>query len=108
MKPNKKQNKTTNNTKPTTGLFNTDLFKNQPEYIEQLENKTNEAVSRTTKPVETLPDTSDIALILRGDTVTIKGQVCKVVEILEPNRWHVKNTQEPFNSFIITDADLEG
>lgn len=45
--------------------------------------------------------------LFRGDTVTIKGQVCKVVEILEPNRWHVKNTQEPFNSFIITDADLE-
>jgi len=43
----------------------------------------------------------------RGDVITVKDQVCKVVEVVDTNRWHVKNTQEPFNSFIITDADLE-
>ena len=62
----------------------------------------------TVQPVETTPDSPKVINLSKGDSVTVKDQVCTVVEVIDTNRWHVKNTQEPFNSFIITDADLEG
>lgn len=43
----------------------------------------------------------------RGDTLVWKNVTYSVVEVLESNRWHIKNVNAPFNSMIITDADLE-
>lgn len=60
------------------------------------------------KPAEPVAEVVKVINLVRGDSVTVKDQVCNVVEVIDTNRWHVKNTQEPFNSFIITDADLEG
>ena len=62
----------------------------------------------TVQSVEPTQEAPKVINLVRGDIVTVKDQVCKVVEVIDTNRWHVKNTQEPFNSFIITDADLEG
>lgn len=57
--------------------------------------------------VEPTQETLRVINLSKGDIVTVKDQVCTIVEVIDTNRWHVKNTQEPFNSFIITDADLE-
>lgn len=42
----------------------------------------------------------------RGDTLEVQGKRCIVVEILEASRWHVKNLEIPFDSFIVTDEDF--
>ena len=43
----------------------------------------------------------------RGDTVTVNGKNCKVVEVIAIDRWHVKNLESPFDSFIVTEDDLK-
>lgn len=43
----------------------------------------------------------------RGDTVVWEGSEHNVVEVIESNRWHIKNKESPFNSLIITASDLE-
>lgn len=43
----------------------------------------------------------------RGDALVWNNVTYNVVEVLEPNRWHIKNVNAPFNSMIITEADLE-
>ncbi len=42
----------------------------------------------------------------RGDTLLFRGVLHKVVEVLEPGRWHIKNTEPPFNSFVTTREEL--
>ena len=42
-----------------------------------------------------------------GDEVKAYGKNCKIVEVLEPNRFHVKNLQAPFDSFIVLENELE-
>jgi hypothetical protein len=36
-----------------------------------------------------------------GDRVIADGKECKVVEVFEGSTYHVKNLDEPFDSFII-------
>lgn len=43
----------------------------------------------------------------RGDALVWDNVTYNVVEVLAPDRWHIKNVNEPFNSMIITDVDLE-
>lgn len=43
----------------------------------------------------------------RGDTVTVNGKNCKVVEVIATDRWHLKNLESPFDSFIVTEDDLK-
>lgn len=42
-----------------------------------------------------------------GDQIKACGKDCKIVEVLEPNRFHVKNLQEPYDSFIALVEELE-
>ena len=42
-----------------------------------------------------------------GDEVKAYGKNCKIVEVLEPNRFHVKNLQEPYNSFVVLVEEFE-
>lgn len=41
-----------------------------------------------------------------GDQVKAYGKDCKIVEVLEPNRFHVKNLQEPYDSFVILENEI--
>lgn len=43
----------------------------------------------------------------RGDEFEFKGQQVRVVELVESNRLHVKNKNEPFNSFIVLTSEIE-
>ncbi len=41
------------------------------------------------------------------DEVKAYGKNCKIVEVLEPNRFHVKNLQEPYDSFVVLVEEFE-
>lgn len=43
----------------------------------------------------------------RGDLVKYQGQNYRIVEVIEPDRFHVKNPVEPFNSFIVLESELD-
>lgn len=45
-------------------------------------------------------------ILNRGDQVTIRGKNTVVVEVIDTDRFHVKNQDTPFDSFIITSDDL--
>ena len=65
-----------------------------------------------TKKTKTTPDTipveelQHITFFKKGDEFEVNGKQVKVVEVLEPGRYHVKNKQEPFDSFIVLDAEI--
>ena len=42
-----------------------------------------------------------------GDQVKAYGKDCKIVEVLEEGRFHVKNLQEPYDSFIALVEEFE-
>lgn len=42
-----------------------------------------------------------------GDEVKAYGKNCKIVEVLEPNRFHVKNLDSPFDSFVALVEEFE-
>ena len=42
-----------------------------------------------------------------GDEVKAYGKNCKIVEVLEPNRFHVKNLDSPFDSFVVLGEEFE-
>lgn len=66
-----------------------------------------------TKKTKTTPDTipveelQPITFFKRGDEFEVNGKQVKVVEVLEPGRYHVKNEQEPFDSFIVLESEIE-
>ena len=41
-----------------------------------------------------------------GDEVKAYGKNCKIVEVLESNRFHVKNLGSPFDSFIVLENEI--
>ncbi len=42
-----------------------------------------------------------------GDEVKACGKNCKIVEVLESNRFHVKNLESPFDSFVVLVEEFE-
>lgn len=42
-----------------------------------------------------------------GDEVKVYGMNCKIVEVLDESRFHVKNLQEPWDSFIALVEEFE-
>ena len=66
-----------------------------------------------TKKTKTTPDTipgdelQPITFFQRGDEYEVNGKQVKVVEVLEPGRLHVKNKQEPFDSFIVLESEIK-
>ena len=42
-----------------------------------------------------------------GDQVKAYGKDCKIVEVLEESRFHVKNLQEPYDSFVALVEEFE-
>lgn len=66
-----------------------------------------------TKKTKTAPNTipveelQTITFFKRGDEFEFKGQQVRVVELIEDNRLHVKNKNEPYNSFIVLTSEIE-
>jgi hypothetical protein len=42
-----------------------------------------------------------------GDEVKAYGKSCKIVEVLESSRFHVKNLDSPFDSFVALVEEFE-
>lgn len=42
-----------------------------------------------------------------GDSVKAYGKDCKIVEVLDEGRFHLKNLQEPWDSFVILQEEFE-
>ena len=68
--------------------------------------KNTEEVKQVTEAIKKVAETKE-SKYNRGDTVTVNGKNCKVVEVLAIDRWHVKNLESPFDSFIVTEDDLK-
>ena len=43
----------------------------------------------------------------RGDEVKAYGKNCKIVEVLDVDRYHLKNLQEPYDSFVALVKEFE-
>ena len=52
-------------------------------------------------------DTQPVIVFKRGDEFEVNGKQVKVVEVIADGRYHVKNKAEPFDSFIVLDAEIE-
>ena len=50
--------------------------------------------------------TKVINIHAKGDEFQFKDKQLKVVEILEEGRLHVKNLNEPFDSFIVLESEI--
>lgn len=74
----------------------------------ELPTKTTE-VSYETTATETQVELPEVQqkVYQRGDEFEFKGQQVRVVELIEDNRLHVKNKNEPFNSFIVLTSEIE-
>ena len=42
-----------------------------------------------------------------GDEVKAYGKNCKIVEVLDVNRYHCKNLESPFDSFVVLVEEFE-
>ena len=42
-----------------------------------------------------------------GDEVKAYGKNCKIVEVLDVDRYHLKNLQEPYDSFVALVEEFE-
>ena len=74
----------------------------------ELPTKTTEVAYETTA-TENLVELPEVKqkVYQRGDEFEFKGQQVRVVELVESNRLHVKNKNEPFNSFIVLTSEIE-
>ena len=68
--------------------------------------KNTEEVKQVTETIKKVAEKKE-SKYKRGDTVTVNGKNCKVVEVIAIDRWHLKNLESPFDSFIVTEDDLK-
>lgn len=62
--------------------------------------------NKTQKLVETLQEVKAKKYKV-GDEVKAYGKNCKIVEVLEENRFHCKNLVEPWDSFVVLVEEFE-
>lgn len=58
------------------------------------------------KETVTTENTVPVVSYKRGDEFEFRGKQVKVVEVIEPDRLHVKNQNEPFDSFIVLESEI--
>ena len=57
--------------------------------------------------VEAVKQVAESRTYKLGDEVKAYGKNCKIVEVLESNRFHVKNLDSPFDSFVVLAEEFE-
>ena len=62
-----------------------------------------------TKKKETVTTENIVPVVVykRGDEVKAYGKNCKIVEVLAEGRYHCKNLESPFDSFVILVEEFE-
>lgn len=62
---------------------------------------------KTNYDLITVDETTPVVLYKRGDEFEFRGKQVKVVEVIADGRLHVKNQNEPFDSFIVLESEIE-
>lgn len=58
------------------------------------------------KETVTTENTVPVVFYKRGDEFEFRGKQVKVVEVIEADRLHVKNQNEPFDSFVVLESEI--
>ena len=57
--------------------------------------------------VEAVKQVAESRTYKLGDKVKAYGKNCKIVEVLDVGRYHLKNLQEPYDSFVALVEEFE-
>lgn len=68
---------------------------------------TKENIKEVKQVTEAIKKVAEKKAYKLGDEVKAYGKNCKIVEVLEPNRFHVKNLDSPFDSFVVLVEEFE-
>ena len=66
--------------------------------------KNTEEVKQVTEAIKKVAEKKSYKL---GDEVKAYGKNCKIVEVLDVDRYHLKNLQEPYDSFVALVEEFE-
>lgn len=72
-----------------------------------MNDKTKENIKEVKEAIKKVAEKKVEKNFQRGDALVWNNTTYMVVEVLEKDCWHIKNTEAPFNSMIITSNDLE-
>ena len=69
-----------------------------------MNDKTKENIKEVKQAIEKVAEKKSYKL---GDEVKAYGKNCKIVEVLDVDRYHLKNLQEPYDSFVALVEEFE-
>ena len=69
--------------------------------------KNTEEVKQVTEVIEAIKKVAEKKAYKLGDEVKAYGKNCKIVEVLDVDRYHLKNLQEPYDSFVALVEEFE-
>ena len=69
--------------------------------------KNTEEVKQVTEVIEAIKKVAEKKAYKLGDEVKAYGKNCKIVEVLDVGRYHLKNLASPFDSFVALVEEFE-
>ena len=69
-----------------------------------MNDKTKENIKEVQEAIKKVAEKKSYKL---GDEVKAYGKNCKIVEVLDVDRYHLKNLQEPYDSFVALVEEFE-
>ena len=69
--------------------------------------KNTEEVKQVTEVIEAIKKVAEKKSYKLGDEVKAYGKNCKIVEVLAEGRYHCKNLESPFDSFVALVEEFE-
>ena len=69
--------------------------------------KNTEEVKQVTEVIEAIKKVAEKKSYKLGDEVKAYGKNCKIVEVLAEGRYHCKNLESPFDSFVVLVEEFE-
>ena len=67
----------------------------------------NTSARETRELVEAVKQVAESRTYKLGDEVKAYGKNCKIVEVLDEGRYHCKNLESPFDSFVVLAEEFE-
>ncbi len=73
---------------------------------------TEEAVNKNlpdgyAEKLESLQSVKPPVVLVKDQVIEFGDKTCRVVEVVDVDRFHLKNINQPFDSFIVTSSELE-
>ena len=69
--------------------------------------KNTEEVKQVTEVIEAIKKVAEKKAYKLSDEVKAYGKNCKIVEVLAEGRYHCKNLESPFDSFVVLAEEFE-